>query len=502
MFSISENQDCMKNKILVIYDDTNEKSEIIKDIIGNKGFGNVIIKKKTLSEYFSESLHIVFSDFSLVRISSFFEFNELLKKIDLLEPDTKILHFFSNFIISDLKKAKLSLQKINFIEENYSVSCKKKIAALMFQNPKDYSTFLKKAVSESCTLKSAKQIYNSFEIDGLINIGNVENFIQCITGNFDARFFNSLKGDEYTIIKSSANKKKIKAEYTFYYLLPDDMKFWFVMPFNYQETAEKASYTMERLHMTDLAVKWVHGSIGEKEFENILDKYFYFFKCRHSKKISKDEYQKISKNLYVDKVKNRIESLKKLDAFTNISNLMKTSCKYQNIDLLFEKYLTLKEKIESRIEYPAISVIGHGDPCFSNVMYNKATQILKFIDPKGALTEDELWTNPYYDVAKLSHSVCGRYDFFNNGLFEININSKFQCELKIDFDNSKYIKIFKQKLIENGFDYLSVRLYEASLFISMLPLHIDYPHKVFGFILNAINILNEIEIETGDNNAI
>ena len=40
---------------------------------------------------------------------------------------------------------------------------------------------------------------------------------------------------------------------------------------------------------------------------------------------------------------------------------------------------------------------------------------------------------------------------------------------------------------------LSVRIYEASLFLSMLPLHMDNPHKVFAFILNAKNILEEIE---------
>ena len=38
-----------------------------------------------------------------------------------------------------------------------------------------------------------------------------------------------------------------------------------------------------------------------------------------------------------------------------------------------------------------------------------------------------------------------------------------------------------------------VRVYEASLFLSMLPLHIDNPHKVFGFILNVNNILKELE---------
>ena len=132
---------------------------------------------------------------------------------------------------------------------------------------------------------------------------------------------------------------------------------------------------------------------------------------------------------------------------------------------------------------------------FANVLYNRATELLKFIDPKGALTEKDLWTNPYYDIAKLSHSICGLYDFFNNGLFDIFLDETFSLRLHIDFDNSKYKKIFYQKLCEHGFDILSVRIYEASLFISMLPLHIDNTHKVFGFILNSIRILEEIENE-------
>lgn len=164
-----------------------------------------------------------------------------------------------------------------------------------------------------------------------------------------------------------------------------------------------------------------------------------------------------------------------------------------NIDVLLDKYFNLKRKIESKTSYKRELVIGHGDPCFANALYNKSTKTLKFIDPKGAIEEKELWTNAYYDVAKLSHSVCGRYDFFNNALFEIKIDSDFAYSLEIPFENSKYVKIFKRKVEENGFDYLTVRIYEASLFLSMLPLHIDNPHKVFGFILNVKNILEEIE---------
>ena len=48
-------------------------------------------------------------------------------------------------------------------------------------------------------------------------------------------------------------------------------------------------------------------------------------------------------------------------------------------------------------------------------------------------------------------------------------------------------------LEKNGFDYVRVRLYEASLFLSMLPYHMDQPGKVFGFLMNAIRILEEVE---------
>lgn len=480
--------------VLIVFDDSNAKSEVIRDVIGGKGFADVVVKKKKLETYYREKLDSLYPEAKWQIIKSVYEFNELDAKLDTLyRENTKILHCFSNYIIANEDTALLSFEKLRFIEEDYRVMHEGKIAALMFPNIYSYKAFLDTICTGQTSMDVAKIVEQFFEIKGLVDIGIVGNFIQCITGNFDSRFFNSLYGDDYTLIKSSTNKKKIKSEYTFYQLLPDDMKFWYVMPFDYREDDKKASYTMERLHMTDLAIKWVHGSIDQEEFVELMDKYFYFFHSRHNKEVSKQIYQKITDSLYVDKVKSRIADFKKLPEYEKIAGLIQTGCEEKSIDAIVNKYFMLKEKIEGRNSYSFVSVIGHGDPCFANALYNKSTKTLKFIDPKGALTEEELWTNPYYDIAKLSHSVCGRYDFFNNALFEIKINENFQCELLIDFDNEPYIEIFKRKLEENGYDYLSVRLYEASLFLSMLPLHIDYPHKVFGFILNVINILKEIE---------
>lgn len=481
-------------KILAIYDDTGRKSEVIADIIGDKGFADVVVKKQKLEDYYKDELGKLFPEFQWRKICSAYEYAELTKDLEMLDSgeEVKILHCFSNYIISDKERAALSFRKLEFIDEEYAVMAGNRAALAMFPSLDSYISFCRNILAGQKAWDLVKNMKESFEIEGLVDISIIGNFIQCITGNFDSRYFNSLKGNEYTLVKSSTNKKKIKAEYSFYHLLPEDMKYWFVMPFNYQENDETASYTMERLHMTDLAIKWVHGSMSEEEFEELMDKYFFFFRSRHTKSCDSDIYQRIADELYIDKIKARVADLKKLPEYEPIDKLLQAmpDC---SVDALVEQYFELKDKIESRAQYPQELAIGHGDPCFANAMYNKSTKTLKFIDPKGAITEDELWTNPYYDIAKLSHSVCGRYDFFNNALYDIQIDTDFSYNLEIPFDNSTYVDIFRKKVEENGFDYLTVRIYEASLFLSMLPLHIDNPHKVFGFILNVRNILKEIE---------
>lgn len=481
--------------IFIFFDDTVAKSETIRDVIGEKGFAKVVIKKRCLEQYYQENLLSLFPAAHWQLIQSPYLFHDLLNQFSE-EIDACIIHCFSSFIFSDKEKALLSFEKIKYIEKVYRGTVDGQPAVLMFNNVQAYRMFLKNVCTGMSTLEAAKQIDSAFSIDGMTYIGCFENFIQCITGNFDSRYFNSVSGNEYTLVKKSTNKKKIQAEYKFYRLLPDDMKLWFVMPYQYEENADTASYKMEHLHMTDLAIQWVHGSLNEMEFRKIMERYFHFFSIRHQKVISEEQYRSISNALYLEKVNKRIEEFKKCAVFDKIKALLKHS-RNTSIEEIVNKYFCLKEQIENRQHHSPICVIGHGDPCFANTLYSKSAQMMKFIDPKGAVHEDELWTNPYYDIAKLSHSVCGLYDFFNTGLFQIQLDEHFQCQLKIEieFDNQKYVDIFREQAEKNQYDYLLVRLYEVSLFLSMLPLHIDNPFKVFGFILNAEKILKELEHE-------
>lgn len=479
-------------KIIVIYDNNIPKNEIISDVAGDKSFADVIIKKRRTEEYIYDNIKTLFKDIVWKRIDNLSDYSEVIKYIaEFYEEDVKILQCFSNYFIKDFEKVSLSYNKLYYIDEPYRIILDRKIAGLMFPDAKKYVAYCKNIIAGQSVAEAANAIVNYFEIEGLVDLSITNNIIRCITGYFDSRYFNTLKEDEYTVTKISVDKLKIKKEYTYYRLLPEDMKFWFVMPYDYREEQDTASYKMERLHMTDLAVKYVHGSIDEAEFDSLLNRYFYFFSVRHSRICSPEKYKDTASELYADKVISRIDELKKHQNFEQISKYL--SAGKINLDELVEEYFLLKSDIENRNNYPKVEVIGHGDPGFANALYNKATQTLKFIDPKGAISEDQLWTNPYYDIAKLSHCICGKYDFFNNGLFEIKVNEQLSCELNIPFNNDIHKQMFRKKLLENGFDYNTVRIYEVSLFLSMLPLHIDNPYKVFGFILNVKNILREIK---------
>ena len=483
----------MLKKIVFLYEDSDRPNQKIKEITGNKTFGETILKRKTLKMRVLEEVEKESFVAAVYSYSSKEEQTEVLKQLKSLPKEFAVIHMRSSFGIRNREAFKILLEKTQFVQQTMCVKENEKTALFLCKSISDYLEYVmeynKEGIVDVAGLRNADVI----QTDCLVDLGEVNNFLQYITSGFDARFFNALESDDFTVTKSSTNKKKIKSEYEYYYLLPETMKMWFVMPFDYKEGKEKASYTMERVHTTDIAIRFVHGAVELEEFEDILKRLFYFVKTRATKEVTKEQYEKEADKLYVGKVLERMKMLKENPYYQVFESNIKNGTKYQSIDEIIERYQKLYEKVKLRDQSKSFLAVGHGDLCFSNILYHKETSLIKLIDPKGALKEDELYAHPYYDLAKLSHSICGRYDFFNNGLYEIKLVQDMKLELELDFDNSEYVKIFKRFLEENGFDYVTVRLYEASLFLSMLPLHMDNVQKTFGFLLNGMNILDEVE---------
>ncbi len=467
-------------KVIVIYDDSRKPDREIRVITGHKSFGDTIFKRQSLRQRSGT----MFLKYEIVK--TFIESDEAYELIDeYAGSDDPVFKIYSDHEAVDKEALGILLEKSLYVNENYSVFDGEKTAAVIYPS---FAAWL------NAGSDADEAAYEKIKSGAFISLSDVNNFRRFITSGFDARFFNSLKGDEYTVVKSSNNVDKLRKEYKYFTLLPPEMKQWYGTVFDYREEGGSASYSMERYHMTDLALRYVHGAIDEDEFRDLMEIIFHFIKIRKQTEVSDEEYEAEAVRLYIGKVEERTETLKTLAGYEEIKSYIELGTKYNDIDEIVKRYKLLYGKITQKRKFLKVKVVGHGDLCFSNILYNNSAGLLKLIDPKGAADEEGMYMNPFYDIAKLSHSICGSYDYFNSEQYEISVGTDMKLSLKIDADNDRYIRIFKEYLDKNDLDYRLIRLYEASLFLSMLPLHIDRPKKVLGFILNAIRIMDEIEV--------
>jgi hypothetical protein len=268
------------------------------------------------------------------------------------------------------------------------------------------------------------------------------------------------------------------------------MQAYLIQPYDFEDNGSTASYRMERIGIPDMALQWVHGAFQEHEFKRFLAHIFHFMSVRPLRSVNTSAATAIRDDLYLKKVNTRVATLKAQPAYVHLAPLFDRA--FDGIDTLVDRYLEMYSSMRKRSRLTSLAA-GHGDLCFSNIFYSKTNRYLKLIDPRGASNENELYTDPYYDLAKLSHSVLGRYDFVNHGRFEIGITDELRPRLNIKGKPSSWASaLFQQQLHDAGFDPDLTRLYEISLFISMLPLHIDRPLKVLALALNASDILDQL----------
>ena len=136
----------------------------------------------------------------------------------------------------------------------------------------------------------------------------------------------------------------------------------------------------------------------------------------------------------------------------------------------------------------------HGDLCLSNIIYHNDHFYL--IDPRG-FKGGEPNINIFYEFAKLRHSIISKYDILNMdlGTFQIDKNNSFKLVDKYN-DSFELLKFTYYDLLENfGLDDNIIKLVEASLFFSMLPLHTENYTKILSFYLKFFRLIDELNNE-------
>lgn len=140
---------------------------------------------------------------------------------------------------------------------------------------------------------------------------------------------------------------------------------------------------------------------------------------------------------------------------------------------------------------PEFTII-HGDLCLSNILYDRRSGFVRLIDPRGSFGASGIYGDPRYDLAKLSHSLHGDYDFYVNGLFSFrDEGGEVACRPFRGALHDAVRRMFRDWLAaRQGEDRRAIRLIESLLFLSMVPLHADRPAAQLAFVARGLELFD------------
>src|SRR5262249_11846843 len=149
--------------------------------------------------------------------------------------------------------------------------------------------------------------------------------------------------------------------------------------FDFKDDGCAASYRMERVAIPDMAVQWINNSLNAADFAAFLEHIFYFFSRRPERRVPRAKANAVFDDVYLNKVTSRIALLKAQPVYESVKPLFDVAV--GGIESLVDRYVSLLTFHKAEFPLERL-VIGHGDPCFSNILYSKSNQILKLIDPR------------------------------------------------------------------------------------------------------------------------
>jgi hypothetical protein len=134
----------------------------------------------------------------------------------------------------------------------------------------------------------------------------------------------------------------------------------------------------------------------------------------------------------------------------------------------------------------------HGDFCFSNILYDLPSGIVRLIDARGSFGDRcvGIYGDRKYDLAKLKHSAEYGYDFIVNGLFEVNGNGRsFDYSLATRTCATTVAGLARDLVEDLSVSNADIDLLTSLLFLSMGPLHSEAPSRQLVMYLHGLQLL-------------
>ncbi|AFU20143.1 phosphotransferase [Actinobacillus suis] len=332
------------------------------------------------------------------------------------------------------------------------------------------------------------------EVNEWYDLGHINTYFRSRSSITTQRAFNSLKIGNGVVWKSGTPARKIEAEAHWFANLPAQLKRFTPQLINAGVLKGNPFYETEYLPILPLNEIFVHGKNPVAFWEKVLNLItFYMSESRaHLPKENKDLLEKIhvdSLSLYSDKTYERLEKYAEQSGID-----LDQSTRYNGIDLPSLREIAT-ECVTRTLKLPEIPAIVHGDLCFSNVMYDSRSNNIKVIDPRGLNIQQELtiYGNQSYDLAKLCHSFIGLYDFIIADSFKLEKSESLGVKLHFNIDSrlEAIQDVFMRKTLLPNISNKDIIAPTILLFLSMIPLHFDKPHRQEAMLANALRLYSE-----------
>ena len=314
---------------------------------------------------------------------------------------------------------------------------------------------------------------------------------------FTSRAYNKFEINSSTkssVIKIS-EEIRLKGEAEYYGNLPNDLKIFFP---RLLEVELNAPYKLEIEYYAynNLGNLMVSDVFNKKIWNNIFP---FIFTYINAYKASDSINSNIADSVLMFIEKTEIEYNKLVENFQFFNKLKDSDIFILNgreLKSFKSIWPKIKDFIYSFIECKKFYFI-HGDLCFSNILYgeNSITNdlILKMIDPRGVFGKTKFFGDFYYDLAKISHSCNGGYEYLIYDKFKI-ITERNIFNLSYENEESKkeINNIFLQKVKANSFNIEKIKVIEGCIFIGMCARHYDSLDRQKAMFIKGLEILNNI----------
>ncbi len=413
-------------------------------------------------------------------------------------PSTNTLSVHENkglYKRASLTDDAFSGEKIN---DNLSYDSEEVLSGFFyFSNPLLFMKFL---VEKSGDFIEALRRYHdnigfqTFNQGKWLDCGHVNSYYDSRTCITTQREFNDLQINRRFVHKSSStNSKKILAEGSWYKTLPDKLKLHTPPLLKYSTVTDDISYQIEYLYLLPLSDLYVFGRLPTKQWSGIFAAVNSTLSDFVKYSIDTDLVPEVFDKMYLDK------TISRLDEFFNESKLFSAKSTFKTDAGLAISLPEMAEKVSFLIKKCTKMDIGicHGDFCFSNILYDSKSQSIKCIDPRGVLPDGNIsiFGDKRYDLAKLYHSVVGKYDLIIAGRYElVTDNDNFSIKFpKTENSHTNIEDSFRTEILQkSGYEEKEILAITVLLFLSMLPLHADSPQRQNAFIFNALRLYEKL----------